>query len=301
MRRHAPSPGRLRRWVALCALTVVALGVGLGLSSSTRAAAPLRTGLPTVAAHERLHPQRPTMPELPTSRQALPLGDGTAWAHPPAETHDVPSPVTTVLHGACGDPAPGCALWERAATERGWLLCPSGPRRCGDAWDWSGSGESKRAHLDAAIDALVSRWPGHVAAEGHVLVGFSRGAFAARDILYAGARYRGVIFIGAAFVPDAAKLRAQGVRRVVFACGDHDGARPTMVKATATLLRHGLQARFVSTGRIWHQLPADLSERMKEPLAWVGENSVGENSVGENSVGENSVGETPTALLELSE
>ena len=57
----------------------------------------------------------------------------------------------------------------------------------------------------------------------------------------------------------------------MFACGDHDGARPTMLKATATLVRAGLEARFVSTGRIWHQLPSDLSERMAEPLAWVSE------------------------------
>ena len=92
-----------------------------------------------------------------------------------------------------------------------------------------------------------------------------------RQILYAGARFRGVIFIGAAFIPDPEKLRARGVRRVVLACGDHDGARPTMVKATAVLLRAGVQARFMSMGPTWHQLPADSSDRLAESLAWVSE------------------------------
>lgn len=268
MRRH-PSLGRRRRWAALCALAATALGIALGLGSPSRAAESLRTGLSSDVrlAHEPLH--APVASPSPRSRQALAVGNGIAWAYPPADPAADPSPITTVLHGACGDPAPGCALWARAATRRGWLLCPAGPQRCGDAWDWSGSAPRKRAHLEAAVATLGERWPALVAEDGHVLVGFSRGAFAARDILYAGARYRGVVFIGAAFVPDPDTLLARGVRRVVFACGDHDGARPTMLKATAVLLRAGLEARFVSTGRIWHQLPADLSERMAEPLAWV--------------------------------
>lgn len=255
--------------MVVCALVAVVLGLGTSVGSSTRAAAPLRAGLPSAVSLERSGRDRP--PPRPTVPQRVPGGDGVTWVHPPISPGPDPAPITVVLHGACGAPGPGCSLWSQAATERGWLLCPSGPRRCGDAWDWSGTGADKRTHLDAAITAVVDSWPTHVAQEDRVLVGFSRGAFAARDILYAGAHFRGVVFIGAAFVPDPAKLRDQGVRRVVFACGDHDGARPTMLKATATLVRAGLEARFVSTGRIWHQLPSDLSERMAEPLAWVSE------------------------------
>ena len=263
MGRRSPWSGRRRWWVISCALAWFALG----LVRSPRAAVALRPGLPTIHAIARERPEAPASP--PAGVQAVPLGRGTAWIHPPKDRR--PAPIVTVLHGACGDPAPGCALWSKTATDLGWLLCPSGPRRCGDAWDWSGSGREKRSHLDAAVAVVAERWPAHVTVEGLVLVGFSRGAFAARDILYAGARYRGVIFIGAAFVPDPDQLRARGVRRVVFACGDRDGARPTMLKATAVLLRAGLQARFVSTGPIWHQLPADLGDRMAEPLAWVSE------------------------------
>ena len=100
-------------------------------------------------------------------------------------------------------------------------------------------------------------------------MGFSCGAFVARDVAYARrGRYRGLILIGAAMIPDAARLKGAGIRRVVMACGYHDGARAMMVRATAIMNRAGLETRFVSTGKIWHQPPHDLGAILRKQLAW---------------------------------
>jgi predicted esterase len=102
------------------------------------------------------------------------------------------------------------------------------------------------------------------------LIGFSRGAFVARDIAYARpGRWKALIFIGASFIPDAARLKASGIRRVVMAAGDYDGARPTMQRAAALLHASGLPARYISLGPIAHALPRDLERILREALGWV--------------------------------
>ena len=160
-----------------------------------------------------------------------------------------------MLHGMCGEPLASCGYWSDAGRDGSWLLCPAGNVRCGDSWDWRGDGERKARHLDEVSRALQDRYGEHVSLGDDILIGFSRGAFVARDVAYARpGRYRGLVLIGAALQPDPARFRRSGIKRVVLASGDHDGARPTMLKATARLQRGGVEARFVSTGPIWHQL-----------------------------------------------
>ena len=59
------------------------------------------------------------------------------------------------------------------------------------------------------------------------------------------------------------------LRRVVLAAGDYDCARPTMQLAAARLNAGGLESRYVSTGKIWHQLPADLESILRDAIAWI--------------------------------
>src|SRR5205085_8859579 len=127
-----------------------------------------------------------------------------------------------------------------------WLFCPSGNAVCGDGFDWSGPTEARLESVDASLRQADERLGDHVDHAGDVLIGFSRGAFLARDLLYAKKRaYKGVIFLGAALSPDAQKLRDAGVQRVVLACGDYDGAKPMMQHAAALLASKGIPARFV--------------------------------------------------------
>ena len=181
-----------------------------------------------------------------------------------------PMPIVMMLHGACGDPHTQCDYWSDGGREGAWLLCPGGNVSCGDNYDWRGSGERKAAHLDDVRAKLRSEHGAQVALGEDILIGFSRGAFAARDIAYARpGQYRGLILIGAHMKPDAQRLKASGIERVVMASGDKDGARGTMVLATALLNKGGLDAKFVSLGDIYHQLPADLDQVVADAIDWI--------------------------------
>lgn len=219
-------------------------------------------------------------PTFPAERALFEGEHGLVVAFPPiassaamagASMTPVPVPLVLMLHGVCGVPTGGCRALGAAGRHDSWLVCPGGNVRCGGAYDWQGDGEEKARHIDAATDEVRERWPALVAAPGDdVLVGFSRGAFVARDVAYARpGRYKGLVLIGAALTPDPQRLLDNGVRRVVLASGDFDGARPTMLRAAAILKRGGVETRFTSTGRLWHQLPHDLDEQLAPHIAWI--------------------------------
>jgi hypothetical protein len=206
-------------------------------------------------------------PPAPLSATRAAPGTLSGGSEPPLASR----PLVTMLHGMCSEPLPTCELARGAATEVGWYACPTGNGHCGTAADWAGSGAVKAEFLAESLAELDAMRLGRRGAEaGDVLIGFSRGAFVARDVAYELAgRWVGLVLIGAALVPDADRLRDHGIRRVVLAAGDFDGARPTMVKAAAALTRRGLPARFVSLGPIYHTLPADLDARLAPEIAWL--------------------------------
>jgi predicted esterase len=187
-------------------------------------------------------------------------------------------PLVMMLHGACGRPLPTCGSFRRAGREGSWLLCPGGNTsyrgyswECRNELDWYGSAEDKASFLDETL-ALFEQTFGdlHDPGAGDILMGFSRGAFVARDVVMARpGRWRGLILIGAWLEPAAADLRAAGIRRVVMMAGQHDDARPAMERAVASLNAAGLPARFIDTGPIWHQLPEDPEPFIRAALDWV--------------------------------
>ena len=68
---------------------------------------------------------------------------------------------------------------------------------------------------------------------------------------------------------DARALREAGIRRVLLASGDYDGAKPAMQRAAATLIGAGFEAKFVSLGPVGHQFAYDMNAWMKDALTWV--------------------------------
>jgi predicted esterase len=176
-----------------------------------------------------------------------------------------------MLHGMTSSPSRTCARVEAASDMGMVVLCPTGNVDYGDGTaDWTGDGEVKAAHLDRALAAGLAPLSLAPAAErGDVLMGFSRGAFVARDVAYERpGKWSGLVLIGAALMPDAEKLRGSGIRRVVLASGDFDGAKRTMVAARAKLCAAGMPARFVGLGPVWHALPEDSMARLEGALAW---------------------------------
>ena len=195
------------------------------------------------------------------------------------------SPLVVVLHATCMEPASVCDWFGAAGRDSGWLVCPSGNSTCYGEPDWYGNGSTKGAFLERAIAKVQESIPSFVDNERRgVLFGWSRGAFAARDILYAASsgkdpkladlssRFRGLVLVAAQVTPDVAKLRAVGITRVVMAAGDLDMSAPTMTAAVKTLKKHGMEARWISLGKIGHVWPEDFDARMREPIAWAAGN-----------------------------
>jgi hypothetical protein len=231
---------------------------------------------PTTAPVEaRVSPAPPPVeapPARPSERQTLNVESGRAVeVYPPLDPAEGAAPLVVFLHATCMEPIDVCDFWSGAGRHGRWLVCPAGPGTCYGAPDWSGTPQVKVDALGAAlarVDAAYGAWVDHD--RGDVLIGYSRGAFAARDILYERqGRFSALILISAAVSPDPARLRAAGIRRAVMATGDLDVSRPTMVRAARTLAAAGIPSKFVSLGKIGHWLPEDLEPILREAIAWV--------------------------------
>jgi predicted esterase len=186
------------------------------------------------------------------------------------------APLVVMLHATCMQPASVCNWFGSAGRDLGWLVCPSGNKTCAGEPDWNGSGAAKAEFLERAIGRVKEKVGPFVDEEPGVLIGWSRGAFAARDMVVARkdvvkAHFTGLVLIAAQVAPDAATLRAAGIHRVVMAAGDYDLSRPMMTEAIAALKRAGMPARYVSLGKIGHVWPANFEATMREPIAWAAE------------------------------
>jgi predicted esterase len=280
-RRIDPRRSVRRAVVLVCALFALSILPFLAIRSSEIALAQSRTASHRSFAFSKQsessveHPA--PKPKLPENRQFLSTRTGTrVLAYPPlpsADTREQGAPLVIMLHGMCGDPLSTCDFWSHAGREGSFLICPEGNASCGGARDWKGDGEMKATAIDESLAAVEEAYGAHIAhGKGDILIGFSRGAFVARDVAYARpGRFKAIVFIGANMIPDAARLKASGVRRVVMAAGDHDGARPTMQRAAAILSAAGLPTRYMSLGPIYHALPADLDRILTEALQWLRE------------------------------
>lgn len=249
------------RWsfVFVSLITAAALGI------ATLVAAPERLSRVTVP------PAPATSIEAPSTEVESPPEGATSSAKAPSE-RSAPKPrVATMLHGMCSNVVNACETMRAAVPDGFILACPKGNRRCGDGFDWGGDGEEKARHLDEAVPMAIEGV--EVADDGKdILMGFSRGAFVARDVAYARpGRYRALVLIGAATIPDPKLLAASGIEKVVLASGDHDGAAKTMRAARTILVASGIQARFVSLGPVYHALPADSAKRLRDAVRWAAE------------------------------
>jgi len=181
------------------------------------------------------------------------------------------APLVVFLHATCMQPGWVCDAFGSAGRDGAWLVCPSGNSTCAGEPDWHGPPKVKAAFLAQAIELAEAAVPTFVASRAGVLVGWSRGAFAARDVLQTRAlpgRFRGLVLVAAAVGLDLGLLRELGIRRLVMAAGDWDGARAGMVATVAAAKTAGLEARWVSLGKIGHTWPRDFEARMREPIAW---------------------------------
>jgi len=230
---------------------------------------------PSVSVAPPIEPIAPKKPSEPfTLHDDL---DRPIEVYPPI-SKEPRSPFVVVLHATCMQPASVCDWFGSAGRDSGWLVCPSGNSTCYGEPDWNGSGPEKAAFLAKALAKVEERVPTFVDERPGVLIGWSRGAYAARDILDASLsdakssslakKFRGLVLLAAHVTPQISKLKKAGITRVVMAAGDYDGSRPTMTAAVAALRAGGLEARYVSLGKVAHVWPMDFEARMREHIAW---------------------------------
>lgn len=153
------------------------------------------------------------------------------------------------------------------------LVCPTGNATCRDgSFTWEGPAAARAAYARDSV-AAAERFLGEEIdpARGDVLFGSSRGAFVARDVIYEGpsGRWTGLVLAGAEIALDPAKVRRAGVRRVLLAAPDFDGAAATMRRSRGALCRAGIPARFVSLGPHGHGMVEGSPAILAKSLDWV--------------------------------
>jgi hypothetical protein len=184
-----------------------------------------------------------------------------------------PPRLITVLHAMCISPQENCAFLRPLAEGRGMLVCPTGNATCGDGSStWEGPAAARAEYVRDSI-AAAERFLGQEIdhARGDVLFGSSRGAFVARDVIYEGpsGRWTGLVLVGAEIALDPARVRRAGVRRVLLAAPDFDGAAATMRRSRGALCRAGIPARFVSLGPHGHGMIEGSPAILARSLDWV--------------------------------
>jgi predicted esterase len=186
--------------------------------------------------------------------------------------------VLVWMHGRGGNPHDDCKKWSNVASGFGWLLCPSGQEDYGGgarAWnnDWPGA----QRQVDNALEALRKKFP-TIQRYGHVLIGFSEGAYAAQNIgvreprvfnrwliLASAARYWGGEGL------EILKNNRAAIKRVYLLTGALDApVLDESKEAYETLKKNKVHTRLRIVHDIGHEVPASrMRELYQQPLQWL--------------------------------
>lgn len=209
-------------------------------------------------------------------RIALP-GGGVAFVAPPVGARGR-RPIVVAVHGAVDDPGLMCSAWRLVADVYPFVVCPAGSPLGEDApgrkYVWRSS-DAIATRVHEAIDAVVARYPEHVAKDAPVVyAAFSQGANLAGPLLAKeGARFsRAVLTEGGQHVFDDAAVarayRASGGERVLFTCSQ-PGCVPASARSRAALERAGVSARAPYSGPHGHSMPPPVRARIHDDLPWI--------------------------------
>jgi predicted esterase len=174
------------------------------------------------------------------------------------------------MHGMWASPEDSCSFFESAALPHGLLVCPRGNVPFGAGHRWGGDLRAVAARVDGALDAASALGP--LERRDGTLIGFSNGAAFALDLAIAQpGRWTSLVLMAMDLAPNAERLKRAGVRRVVFAAGDRDGARFSLERAARTLSAAGIPSRYVSLGPVGHSFAPDMIAKMTDAIGWVRE------------------------------
>jgi hypothetical protein len=184
-----------------------------------------------------------------------------------------PQRLMVNLHGMCNPPGYACGYWVHAASERGFLVCPTGNGSCGaaayNAPTWTESFEKMDDDLERAIGVVMARYPEEITRDGAILTGFSKGAYAAPRIaaMHPG-RWPYLVLNEADVSLDVPSLRKAGVRAVALIAGEIGGQIAGERKTVATLTKQGYPARLWVMPKAGHFYSANIDAIMAEAIDW---------------------------------
>lgn len=187
-----------------------------------------------------------------------------------------PVPIVIAMHGMC-ETGPGiCALLGPVLDGRAVAACPTGNGECTNKdipkgtndWILGTSVTTVRDALDA-VEARLGQKDDR--ARGDVLLGNSRGAFAAISIVsnLVDGPWTGLVLVSASVEPDPKKLVRAGIQRVLFATEDFDVTAENMRKAYTRVCKAGLPSRYVSLGKMGHGIHPEGALVLAENMDWV--------------------------------
>jgi predicted esterase len=183
------------------------------------------------------------------------------------------------LHGICYPPSYSCGKWARAATDQGYLVCPTGNATCGDSGhgppSWEAPSWDELVHdmdrdLEQSIALVSKRFPGESTRDGAILTGFSRGAYAAPVLarMHPG-RWPYLVLIEAAAPMTADSLQRSGVRAVAMVAGEQGPEIAGMRKIAEALQQSGFPVRFFMMPKVGHVFSDDVDQIMSDAFAFV--------------------------------
>jgi hypothetical protein len=177
------------------------------------------------------------------------------------------------LHGQCGGPSYACGNWIDAGVERGFMVCPTGNEHCTSPMGppmWDESFALMDQDLELGIKIAQKKTDGGFTRENEVLTGFSRGGWAAIDLvrMHPG-RWPYLILIEADVTINKAYLEASKVRSVAMIAGELGTELPGERKSVEAMKAAGYPAELFIMPKTAHLYSANIDDVMREALSFV--------------------------------
>jgi len=189
-----------------------------------------------------------------------------------------PKPIIMYLHGRGGNPMEDCRKWGKVARAFGWVVCPSGPGDSGDGGrTWLNGVAQAQQVIASTTQALRAKYKNKVLRQGHILIGFSEGAFIAMQVgLKEQATWSRWLVLAASdqyWGPDVSTALAREnrkVKRVYLLTGENDGVAANTVRVGEVLMQNKVPVKVKLVPGLGHEVPHDRMVAMyRKPLAWL--------------------------------
>lgn len=177
------------------------------------------------------------------------------------------------LHGQCGGPSYACGSWLDAGIEQGFMVCPTGNEHCTSPIgppSWDESFTLMDQDLEQGISIVQKKLDGGISRDDATLVGYSRGGWAAIEIvrMHPG-RWPHLVLIEADVTINKPYLDVAKVRSVAMVAGEWGTELPGERKSVEDMKAAGYPAELFVMPKTAHLLSQNFDDVMRQALAFV--------------------------------